>query len=133
VGSFRAKACVFYFLSRVNGTTYRNEGEVLGTTENRINAKLKSWNMSIDAFCVLACLCGSLPLMSKSAAWRALQGQGTFGAEAALALNELIRDIETIITAAEPLPLNLKNPAQVSGIIKAWKTGALTIDVRQQN
>jgi hypothetical protein len=50
-----------------------------------------------------------------------------------LALDALTRDIDAIVAAAHPLPLSLKNPAQISGLIKAWQRGDLTIDVRQHN
>jgi hypothetical protein len=103
----------------------------VSTVENGINARLRTWGMTIDGFCVLANLCGSLPLMSKSAAHRALTGLGLpFGAQAVIALNQLISDIDAIIQAAHPLPLSLKNPAQVSQLVEAWREKSLRIDVQ---
>jgi hypothetical protein len=106
----------------------------VSTVENRLNQKLKVWGMNIDGFCILAHLCGALPLLSKSGAQRALAGTGPgFGAEPILALNALARDIDAIIQAAHPLPLNLKNPAVISELVLAWRNGSLTIDVQQHN
>jgi hypothetical protein len=106
----------------------------VSTIENALNQKLKLWGLNIDGFCILANLCGALPLMSKSGAQRALAGTGPgFGAEAILALNVLVKDVDAILVAAHPLPLNLKNPAVVSGLVLAWRNGSLTIDVQQHN
>jgi hypothetical protein len=106
----------------------------VSTVENRLNQKVKIWGMNIDQFCILANLCGALPLMSKSGAQRALAGTGApFGADAVLALDALAQDIDAIIQAVHPLPLNLRNPAEVSELVQLWRKGSLTIEVKQHN
>jgi hypothetical protein len=106
----------------------------VSTTEDRLNAKLKLWDLRQDDFALVANLTGALPGTSRSAAQRALAGKGLgFGAEASLALSELAKDIDEIIAAAHPLPLNLRNPALLASLVRAWREKKLTIVVRIDN
>jgi hypothetical protein len=106
----------------------------MSTTEDRLNTKLKLWNMRQDDFAVIASLLGALPGISRSRAQRALAGKGLgFGAEAALALDALVRDVDAIISAARPLPLSLNNVALVVQLVTSWREKRLTIDVKLDN
>ena len=99
----------------------------MSSTENRINAHLARWRMTIETFTVAASLLGALPGTSRSAAQRSLSGIGLpFGAEAALALDKFAHDLNAVIDAASPLPLSLKNPAEISLLVEAWRTGRLS-------
>ena len=106
----------------------------VSTTEDRLNSKILIWGVTQEGFALTASLLGCLPGTSRSAAQRALSGTGLgFGAEASLALNQLAKDIDAIIAAAHPLPLNLKNPALLASLVRAWREKKLTIDVKLDN
>jgi hypothetical protein len=105
---------------------------MMSSVENRLNQKLKEWGISVNTFTLLAALTGDLSLKSRSAAARTLNGLGLpFGAEDQLSLNRLVRDVDAIVSAAHPLPLNLKNPAVVSELVQAWRGGELLINVKK--
>jgi hypothetical protein len=100
--------------------------------EARLSRKLFEWQMSADAFGLLASL-HKISGVSKAGISRALSGTKTFANEVAMELQKVVSEVDALNATVAPLKLDLKNPTLVYGWLQARRDGTLKIEVKQVN